>query len=197
MRIAFDLDGVLYDFGNSVRRYLDSIGKEYGFKDGKPEPHCWDFYKYWHLTTAEFVQVCHDGVDAGYIFGGAARPNAVKAVKKVKALGHEVIIITDRQFGSKPENSHKATQDWLLDHDIPYDELYFSADKTCVSVDMFVEDKWENFVALTNVGTDCYLINRDWNIDNDLFHPKRISDVSDYANIVEQATKDGFVDLAF
>lgn len=192
MRVGFDLDGVLYDFGNSVRRYLDSIGTPYGWKDDKPEPHHWNFYEYWGMDLAEFKQVCHDGVDAGYIFQGDVRPNAIDSVRRVAELGHEVIIITDRQFGSKPENSHAATTEWLAQHGIEYDELVFSADKTAVPTDFFVEDKRENYDALRKAGVAAYLITRDWNIDEQYGLKDgryRINDISDYADIIEQYTR--------
>lgn len=192
MRVGFDLDGVLYDFGNSVRRYLDSIGRPYGWKDEAPEPHHWDFYEYWGMDLAEFKQLCHDGVDAGYIFQGDIRPNAVESVRRVAELGHEIIIITDRQFGSKPENSHKATTEWLAQHGIEYDELVFSADKTCVPTDFFVEDKRENYDALRAAGVACYLITRPWNVD-ERYGLKdgryRIDDISDYADTIELYTR--------
>lgn len=197
MRIGFDLDGCLYDFGNSVRRYLDSIGREYGFKDDQPEPHCWNFFEYWHMTGAEFKKVCDDGVDAGFVFSGPARPNASEAVNRVADMGHEIIIVTDRFFGSDPENSHRATEVWLAEHGIPYHELHFTANKLIVPTDCFVEDKWENFVALTEGGVDAYLINRPWNIANIPKHPRRINDISDYADVIELITANGYTDLAF
>lgn len=197
MRVGIDLDGCLYDFGNSVRKYLDSIGREYGFKGGKPEPHCWDFYKYWHMTTAEFVQICNDGVEAGYIFSGDIRPNAVEAVERIAALGHQIIIITDRSFGLSPRSSERATTEWLAQHGIEYDELVFSADKTIVPTDLFVEDKLENYDKLVNAGVDAYLITRDWNVVPGGDARQRISDISEYADAVERATEQGFVDLTF
>lgn len=197
MRIGIDLDGCLYDFGNSVRRYLDSIGREYGFKDGKPEPHCWDFYEYWHMTTAEFVQLCDDGVEAGYIFSGEIRPNAIESVRRISDLGHEIIIITDRKFGKTPASSERATTEWLAQHGIEYDELVFSADKTVVRTDMFVEDKLTNYDALVNAGVDAYLITRDWNLVPGGDARQRITDILDYAEAVERATSQGFVDLTF
>lgn len=192
MRVGFDLDGVLYDFGNSVRRYLDSIGKSYGWKDDAHEPHHWDFYEYWGMDRKEFAQLCHDGVDAGFIFRGGIRPNAIEAIERVARLGHEIIIITDRQFGSTPKNSHDATCEWLAEHGIEYDELVFSADKTCVQTDLFVEDKLENYDALMAAGTPCYLINRAWNHDPELGlndGRRRINDISDYADIIEVTTE--------
>ena len=187
----------MYDFGNSVRRYLDSVGRPYGFKDGKHEPHTWNFFEYWGMTVQDFVQICHDGVDAGYIFSGPARPNAAEAVERVHALGHEVIIITDRQFGSDPRNSHAATTEWLADHEIEYDELVFSANKTCIPTDTFVEDKLENYDALTAAGVKTYLITRDWNKVEDGDARNRILDVLDYAKAIEKISAQGFADLTF
>lgn len=197
MRVGFDLDGVLYDFGNSVRRYLDSINRPYGWKDGADEPHTWNFFEYWGVTVEDFVQICHDGVDAGFIFSGPARPNAVEAVERVARLGHEIIIITDRSFGSSPKNSENATTEWLAQHGIEYDELWFSPDKTVAQTDMFVEDKLQNYDALRNAGVDTYLITREWNKVPGGDARKRITDVLDYAEAVEQATALGFVDLSF
>lgn len=188
MRVGFDLDGVLYDFGGSVRRYLDYIGRPYGFKGGEPEPHTWNFFKYWKMTTAEFVQLCHDGVDAGFIFQGPVRQGAIEAMKAVKDAGHTVVIITDRQFGTTPEKSHLATRQWLEFHEFPYDELHFSANKTIAPTDIFVEDKLENYDAITAAGTPCVLITRPWNARKD--KRMRIEDISDYPAVVEAVAED-------
>ena len=177
MRVGFDLDGVLFDFGQSVREYMDSVGMEYGFE---AEPPCWDFYTYWHMTPEEFVQLCNAGVDAGYIFRGNVRPNAVEAVQAVKDAGHEIIVITDRNFGTTPDVSWRATREWWIDAGFPmYDELIFSADKTSSQTDIFVEDKISNFEALWKAGTPCYLIKRPWNEDFDAGEYS-ISDVIEY-----------------
>lgn len=184
MRVGVDNDGVLYDFGNSVRRYLHSIGREFGWKGDQSEPHHWDFYKYWGMTRQEFTQVCHDGVDAGYIFSGGIRPGAKEAMERITKMGAEIVIITDRSFGSSPKNSERATIDWLTQHDIWFDELIFSPNKTIVKTDIFVEDKYENAIALRNAGTECWLINRPWNTNFD--YDKRIDDISDFPEKVEQ-----------
>lgn len=164
MRVGFDLDGVLFDFGKSVREYMDSIGLKHGWENDALHPQTWNFFEHWGMTTKDFVQLCHDGVDAGYIFRNNVRNGAVEAVEMVKDMGHEIIVITDRQFGSTPEKSHQATYDWWEDFKFPaYDELHFSSDKTSVYTDIFVEDKLENYDAVTAAGTECYLINRPWN----------------------------------
>lgn len=196
MRVGVDLDGVLYNFGDSVKRYLDHIGQGDLWKSGPtPKPY-WDFYKDWGWTGKEFVDMCNDGADAGFIFCGPIRPHAKQAMDRLARTGNEIVIVTDRPFGSTPEVSHRNTVEWLLQHGIWYDELIFSADKTVGNCDVFVEDKWENFSALTEAGTDCYLITRAWNYDYGP-HPKRIDSVLDYAKIVEKITSDGFSDLSF
>jgi hypothetical protein len=197
MRVGFDLDGVLYNFGDSVKRYLDSIGKGDVWKSGpNPKPY-WDFYKDWGWTGKEFVELCNDGADAGYIFCGPAREHAVEAVERVARLGHEIIIITDRQFGTTPEVSHGNTVDWLRANGIEYDELVFSADKTCVPTDTFIEDKLENYDALVANGTHAFLVNRAWNFVEHGDARNRIESVLDYASAIENMTAKGFADLAF
>jgi hypothetical protein len=187
MRVGFDLDGVLYNFGDSVKRYLEATDRGHIWKSGPTPAPFWDFYKDWGWSSAEFVQMCNEGADAGYIFCGPARHNASKAVNAVKEMGHEVVIITDRQFGSSPYVSHRNTQNWLKKHGIPFDELYFSADKTCVPTDMFVEDKLENYDALDAAGVEVYLINRKWNyVDGDGDERRRIRHIMQYVEAVER-----------
>ena len=195
MRVGFDLDGVLYDFGNSVRRYLDSIGRPYGFKDEAPEPHNWNFFEYWGMDYAEFKQICNDGVDAGYVFHGPARPHAAESVNRVADMGHEIIIITDRFFGSDPLNSHRATENWLSEHGIGFHELWFTPNKCHVPTDLFVEDKLENYDAVVAAGTKGFLINRPWNVVPGGDARNRINDVSEYADAIEIITTQGFADL--
>lgn len=185
MRVGFDLDGVLYNFGDSVKRYLDHTGQGHLWKSGPTPKPFWDFYKDWGWTGKEFVDLCNAGADEGFIFCGPARHNAAKAVQAVKDMGHEVIIITDRQFGSTPYVSHKNTQNWLRKHKIPFDELYFSADKTCVPTDMFVEDKLENYDALDAAGVEVYLINRAWNFVEEDDERRRIRHIMQYVDAVE------------
>lgn len=196
-RVGFDLDGVLYNFGDSVKRYLDHTDRGHLWKSGPTPAPFWDFYKDWGWTGAEFVQMCNEGADAGFIFTGPAREGAVEAVGRVASLGHEIIIITDRQFGTTPKSSHDNTYEWLESHGIEYDELVFSADKTCVPTDFFVEDKLENYDALVAAGTNTFLINRSWNVVDGGDARQRISSVSDYADWIEEYTKVGSAQTTF
>ncbi len=196
MRVGFDHDGVLSDFGGSVRDTLILTGQGHLWPKDQLEPTQWNFYEKWDWDFDQFKALVDWGVDNGHIFTGHWREGAVEAMGDIAQMGHEVIVITDRFFGSVPENSHKNTIEAFQRAGIEYDELHFSADKTCVPLDMMVEDKWENFCKLTEAGVDTYLINRPWN-EYGGYHPKRIDSVAEYADIVAKVTKQGWTDLAF
>lgn len=187
MRVGFDVDGVLFNFGQSVKDYLEATGQDHLWKSGpNPKPY-WDWYKDWKWTTPQFLQFCHDGADAGYIFRGNVRDNAVAAVQAVKDAGHEIIVITDRNFGTTPDVSHKATLEWWEEYGFPeFDEIHFSADKTIVKTDVFIEDKITNYQAVWKAGTPCFLVTRPWN--EEYFRAGanfRINDVVEYPKKVE------------
>src|SRR5690606_33248051 len=112
-------------------------------------------------------------------------------------MGHEIIIITDRAWGTDPMNSQRNTIEAFARAGIEYDELIFSADKTVGNVDMMVEDRLSNYDDLINTGVDAYLINRGWNKVEGGDARKRINSVVDFADIVEEVTERGYVDLSF
>lgn len=188
MRVGWDLDGVLFNFGDSVQRYLEHTGQGHLWKSGpNPTPY-WDFYKDWGWTGADFVKFCNDGADAEFIFCGPAREGAVEAMAFSRRMGHTNVIITDRQFGTTPESSHRNTRNWLEEHGFPYDELYFSADKTVAPTDLFIEDKLENYDALDAAGVEVYLINRAWNQIEDDTSRRRIDTLEQYVQVIAART---------
>lgn len=182
MRVGIDLDGVCYDFAEAFVRYLRYSGNtDYDIVDGEPDK--WYFYKDWGMSTQSFLQHCHDGADAGIIFGeGGQRDNASRAVNRISRHGHSIHIITDRSFGTTPAVSEKNTRLWLDQNGFVYDTIDFSADKTCRKTDVFIEDKLENYDALVEAGVDCYLVNRPWNTKRD--KRKRVFDIEHFADLI-------------
>jgi hypothetical protein len=195
-RIGFDCDGVLDTFGDGLHEAMIARGLGHYWKSGPTLKSRWDFFDEWGWTKEKFKETVDWGVDQGIIFSGHWREGATESVKRVAELGHEIIIITDRSWGTDPMNSQRNTIEAFARAGIEYDELIFSADKTVGNVDMMVEDKWENFQACTDFCIDTYLITRAWNEDRGP-HPKRINSVTDYADIVEEKTKAGLLDLSF
>lgn len=187
LRVGVDVDGPMYVFGDSVHRYLDYIGLGHLWKSGPtPEPY-WNFHHDWGWTDQQFIDLCHAGVDAGFIFQGPIKPGAKEALVELWRAGHEIIIITDRHFGSTPEKSRLATRLWLEFHGVPYHRLLFSADKTIVKTDIFIEDKLSNYDALTAAGTECWLVNKPWNKEDD--DRNRIDSISEFPEKVRNLSR--------
>lgn len=184
MKVGFDLDGVCYDFAESLRTYLRAadLDNNYSIYDGEVDK--WHFYLDWGMTLEEFIDHCNKGADLQWIFGyGHPRDNAPDAMNFVKNLGNTVHIITDRSFGSWPIVSERNTKQWLTAYGFEYDTLTFSADKTCVETDMFIEDKLENYDALDAAGVEVYLVDRPWNQDVGDSR-RRVKSVQEFATIV-------------
>lgn len=161
--VGFDLDGVCFNFADSLRRYLIHAGIRKASEIPYGETRRWNFYEDWGFTLEEFLKHCHDGADAGFIFVGGTRPGAVEAMNQLHEAGYTIRVITDRSFGSRPEVSQINTFNWLQEHGFKYHSVTFSPDKTVVHADFFIEDKLENYDALDAVGVEVYLINRPWN----------------------------------
>jgi hypothetical protein len=195
MRIGWDIDGVGYNFTGCVKEALKADGKFHLWKSG-PNPPYWEFYEDWGWTGKDFVEFCGKYADAGIIFAGDVLEGYAECIKEVAQMGHEIIIATDRTFGTTPEVSQKLTVEWLEQHGIEYDELHFTADKTDANCDFFIEDKLENYDALIAAGTNAYLLNRPWNQISGGDGRMRIDNIWQYADAIVDATIKGYTDLA-
>lgn len=184
MRVGIDIDGVVYDFAASLREYLY---QHHGWDEGSCTPPTrWEFYEDWGLDLPSFIQMCSDGVAAGFVFThGSPYPGTHDAWHRIRADGHTIHVITDRNIGHHGA-SEKATRAWLDLHDLPFDSLTFTADKTVVKVDTMVDDKLANYLAMRDAGVRTWLLDRPWNQDH-LEHHQRVASLSEYATEVLRA----------
>ena len=181
MRVGIDLDGVCYDFAASVREYLCNEIRTHT-PELCPEATRWEFYEDWGLALAAFLNVCHDGVNACVIFShGDPYPNVAEAFNVIRGAGHSIHIVTDRTFG-QPGCAALDTIDWLDRHGLEYDSITFSADKTIAKLDAMVDDKPENYAALTAAGVDAWLLTRPWN--KHVEGAQRVLDLLHFAEII-------------
>lgn len=186
MRVGIDLDGVCYNFAESFINYMNGIDHPYSIPQYDGEVDKWYFYRDWGMPDNEFVQHCHNGADDMVIFRqGGQRDNASEAIDFMRSFGNTIHIVTDRSFGTTPESSESNTKWWLFSHGIQYDTLDFSADKTVVPTDVFIEDKLENYDALVAAGVDCYLVDRPWNQDPGDSR-KRVKSIIEFAKLVSE-----------
>lgn len=73
---------------------------------------------------------------------------------------YRIVIITARHPDSRPQ-----TQEWLERHEIPFDELHFSEDKTDVAehITLAVDDHPEHVRGYSNRGIPVFLMDQPWN----------------------------------
>lgn len=166
MRVGFDLDGVWYDFRQAHSEFeLGRGNTECTIENCDPG---WDYFLGWGMNFEQWALSYRQAVDAGRLLRfGEPMTDAVWSSRAVAAAGHTVHIVTDRSAGSDPGVSSRATAAWLADNGFVFHSLTFSADKTVVPVDVFIEDRLKNADALNDAGTPCYLINRPWNSPHD------------------------------
>jgi 5'(3')-deoxyribonucleotidase len=161
MNIGIDLDGVCYDFTESLRTYL--IEHRDFAKEALPDTTTWNFFEDdWNMDLETYLGLFADGVDAGVVFlHGPPHEGCVEVLEKLRADGHRLNIVTHRMSaGTKPVHN---TIDWLQREGIPFDGLTFDSDKTVVNNDIFIEDNVDNFLSLEHAGVRSFIMDRPWN----------------------------------
>ncbi|GAB4392084.1 MAG: HAD hydrolase family protein [Gammaproteobacteria bacterium] len=70
------------------------------------------------------------------------KPGAREMIRKLRANGHTIIIYTARNMhtqnhnvGKVMKNVGKITLDWLAEHDIEYDEIFFGKPNAHITID--------------------------------------------------------------
>lgn len=190
-RIGIDLDGVCYPFVDVLRQWMtdrpDSviINRAEGALDPEKftEPTRWEFYKDWGMTTPEFLRICSDATDSGYMFTvGDPMPGVYDALRMLANAGHTLHAITDRTFGS-PGVAAGSTIAWTARHGLPFSTFTFGADKAVAAgVDLMVDDKPENIHAMREAGVEARLVTAKWNRRFDtLGRADRVNDLMDFA----------------
>jgi len=113
------------------------------------------FFKEYRLKIVENARV-RDGV--------------IETLKKLKELGHEIIIITarSRNYYNDP---YKYTSNWLLKNNILFDELIVessSKGESCkeLKIDYFIDDYLNNCLDVKRFGIKSYLMYNGYDFKN-------------------------------
>lgn len=184
MITGWDVDGVGHTFSAGVHDHMRCEGVEHLWKSVPGDPY-WNWYAAWGWTDKEFVDFCNRAADHGCLFTGHVRDGYKESIQRVHDAGHDIIIVTDRSFGSSPSVSEQLTLDWFDKEGIYYDDIVFSRDKTVVWTDTFIDDKIDNYEALRRAGTNAFLLTRPWNIVTDgPDYRMRVDTIEEYANAI-------------
>jgi capsule biosynthesis phosphatase len=79
---------------------------------------------------------------------------AIEKIKELKAAGHYIIIQTARNMATQESNVGKVirnigkvTLDWLVQYDVPYDEIYFGKP----NAHLYIDDRGLRFTSWKEV----------------------------------------------
>jgi len=166
--VGIDLDGCVYDFVSAIRK---EIFLNHPHLDPSSEAKSWTFYEQWGLSTDEFLGIYSEGVKSQRVlWQGKPIAGSIEGWHQLADAGHRIHIITDRRPPGAEREAQEATLAWLAQHNLPYDSLTFSPDKTLIRAlshhpekVVFVDDKRENHDALTSAGIHSFLMDRPWN----------------------------------
>lgn len=153
MRVGVDLDGVVFS-------YVDVLRRDFGFTpDEAPDPFKWELWECWGMSAEEFHAKAEECYERHLFFRGEPYDYAIEGLQELKSLGHSLHIITARHHPV----ARRDTVAWLEEYEVDYDSLTFTSDKTCVPVDIIIEDNLDNAEACAAAGTKAFLFDRPWN----------------------------------
>lgn len=186
MRIAVDLDGVVYEFQRTFRYMM----REYRGIEMPPVEEfwfAWDSQKQYG-TEEDHAWMWSEGVAQGLFRYGHMWQGARIGLQALHDAGHELLVVTHR-----PESAVTDTLDWVAYHfrDIPLvgcDILSGGQPKTSVKWDAIVDDKPENVVEALASNRRGLLFNQPW---NQKYHIVASERVYGWKGVVDAASRRG------
>jgi hypothetical protein len=158
MRIAIDIDSTLHHYWDVLS---DAARRRFGIELPYEEQFDWGITR----LRPEQLECCIDETHGEQvILAGRPYPGAVEAVNAWAAAGHFIHITSHRQVAA-----HTATERWLNDIGLRFDELYCSFDKVTkcceIGIDLLVDDSPHNIQKALENGIAAATIVHPWNAD--------------------------------
>jgi hypothetical protein len=158
MRIAIDVDSTLHHYWDVLS---DTARKRFGIELPYEEQFTWGVTR----LKPEQLRVCIEATHSEEaILAGRPYPGAVETVNRWHAAGH-FIHITSHRSGA----CQGATERWLHEIGLQYDELYCSWDKVSrcgeIGIDLLIDDAPDNLRRAVEHGIAAATIAHPWNED--------------------------------
>ena len=155
MRIAIDIDSTLHHYWDQFEAAAKRrFGVELPYED-----------QLWHIDRLrpEQVKPCVEETQSkAKIPAAEPYPDAVETVRAWKEAGHFIHITSHRDTAA-----HGATERWLEEIGLPYDELYCSFDKVsrCVEIgiELLIDDSPVNLEGAVEAGIRAATLAHPWN----------------------------------
>ena len=137
MRIAIDIDSTLHHYWDQLEEIAH---RRFGVTIPYADQVVWQIDR---LKPEQLRAVVKESHSERHILGSEPYPGAVEAVRAWHEAGH-FIHVTSHRAGE----AHEATERWLRQIGLPYDELYCSYDKVTrcqeIGIDVLIDDSPEN-----------------------------------------------------
>lgn len=184
--LALDLDGVVADYTEGLRRSIASTRGE--SPDNYTTEIDWSLSK-WGLSPEEFSAAHRKAVIADQIF--LTMPpieGAVEGVTRLVDHGVRIRIITKR-FVVEGDKARAATDTavWLDLHKIPYHELCFVSDKSTCVADLYLDDAPHVITGLREAGLRVVAFEQPYNRD---MGGERVRDWTEAVDVVLEAARE-------
>ena len=155
-RIAIDIDSTLHHYWDLLQR----VARErYGVELPYEEQRGWGITALERDALVHCVEETHSDEN---IEAGVPYPGAVETVRAWHERGHWIHVTSHR-----PGRSREATERWLHDIRLPYDDLHCSFDKVsrCVElgVQLLIDDSPVNIARARDEGIVAATILHPWN----------------------------------
>ena len=158
MRIAVDIDSTLH-------HYWDQLAAAAKRRFGVDLPY--DEQVTWRISRLrpEQVYVCvAETHREANVLAAEPYPGAVDAIRAWHETGHFIHVTSHRTT-----DAHDATERWLKQIGLPYDELYCSFDKVArcreIEIDLLIDDSPVTLANALEAGMTAATIEHPWNRD--------------------------------
>lgn len=156
MRIAIDIDSTLHHYWD---RLSEAAQRRFGIDLPYEEQLDWGITR----LRPEQLHLCIQETHCDHaILAGEPYPDAVDTVRAWHEAGHFIQITSHRDA-----HTRNATERWLAQIGVPYDELHVSHDKVgrCVEagIDLLIDDSPENLGQAIEHGMRVATIAHPWN----------------------------------
>jgi len=166
MRIGIDIDDTIMDTFDHV---MPCVAEFYNasLEDLKRRNISYpNLPKEWKEKEVEFSKKYYDKV----VPTTPIKPDAPKYIKKIKQLGHSIIIISARD-NRLYTDAYKTTYEQLNANSVLYDKLFCTFDKAekCKEekIDLFIDDSINNCEKVNSVGIPVLLFNSKGNLNKE------------------------------
>jgi uncharacterized HAD superfamily protein len=156
MRIAIDIDSTLHHYWDQLE---EIARRRFGVTIPYENQVVWDIDR---LKPEQLSAVVKESHSEPQILGSEPYPGAVESVRAWHEAGH-FIHITSHRSG----DAHDATERWLSQIELPYDELYCSYDKVTrcreIGIDVLIDDSPDNLRGAIDAGITAATLLHPWN----------------------------------